>query len=250
MAVNHDDELREAEEESAAIAEAQLGYDPGSLAEQLANSQTAAMGKRLADRYASIGVDLLSDQAPSRLDSDLIERLSRIGFDPKILRAVRVHRGLKAQSAADALGARAFALGDQDVFFGRGEFDPASRSGRAVIAHEVAHIAPPSGPLGLPDSFSSGMGAPVLNERKTGSEDAAGEEEHEESARAAEAMIYAQDDDISIGGPDMVESPDLMQATTSTESESAPIEAHVLEAKVLALLDKMARSEAERRGQL
>ena len=174
MAVNHDDELREAEEESAAIAEAHLGYDPGSLAEQLANSQTAAMGERLAERYASIGVDLLSDQAPSRLDSALIERLTRVGFDAKILHSVRVHRGLKAQAAADALGARAFALGEQDVFFGRGEFDPATRTGRAVIAHEVAHIAPPTGPAGLPDSFSSGMGSPVLNERKTGAEDAAG----------------------------------------------------------------------------
>ena len=193
----HDDDLSQIEAQAAMVAEEQLGLDPGQLAQQLAGARTAALGERMADRYASIGTRMLADATPSRLDTDLIDRLTSAGFDRDKLRKVRVHRGLKAHAAADALGARAFAMGDNDIFFGRGEFDPASREGRAVIAHEIAHIAPPSAVT--PSSYSAGSAA-VINERKTGDEDSAGEEAHEERAREAEAMVYAQEDDASVSG--------------------------------------------------
>ena len=246
---NQDDRLRQIEEESAAIAEEQLGYDPGRLASSLAGAQTESIGESVASRYANIGARLLSDQMPSRLDSDLVERLTRVGFDPTRLRSIRVHRGLKAHAAADALGARAFAVGDGDIFFGRGEFDPTSREGRAVIAHEVAHVAPPtglSGPAGAPSNFSAGMGAPVLSERKRGDESGADEELHEQSAREAEAMVYAQEEE-NAPGPTMAER-GMPAGSKQLESPAGEISPYVLEDKVMAILRKVERTDNERRG--
>lgn len=245
--MGHDDHLREIEEESAAIAEAQLGYDPGGLAQRLASSQTMAIGESVADRYARIGARLLSDQMPSRLDNELIDRLTSIGFDPSRLRGIRVHRGLKAHAAADALGARAFAVGDGDIFFGRGEFDPSSREGRAVIAHEVAHVAPPTmGPGGtMPMNFDAGMGAPVLSQKR-GDEDGAEEELHEAGAREAEAMAYAMEDE-NAPAPTMAER-GLPPGASPVESPASELSPYVLEDKVMSILRRLERTDMERRG--
>jgi hypothetical protein len=54
------------------------------------------------------------------------------------LGAVRVHTDEAADLAARALGARAFAIGE-DIFFARGAYDPAGVAGQRLIAHEVAH---------------------------------------------------------------------------------------------------------------
>ncbi len=247
---NQDEQLREIEEESAAIAEERLGYDPGRLANSLAGAATESIGESLADRYARIGARLLSDQMPSRLDSDLIDRLTRVGFDATRLRSIRVHRGLKAHAAADALGARAFAVGEGDIFFGRGEFDPSTRSGRAVIAHEVAHVAPPtglSGPASAPANFSAGMGAPVLSERKRGDEDAAEDELHEQSAREAEAMVYAQEEE-NAPAPTLAERGGMPAGSKQLESPSSEISPYALEDKVMGILRKMETADKERRG--
>ena len=54
------------------------------------------------------------------------------------LSGVRVHTGAASARAADALGARAYTLG-QDIHFAAGAYDPASQAGRHLLAHEVAH---------------------------------------------------------------------------------------------------------------
>ena len=55
-----------------------------------------------------------------------------------------VHTGATASSAANALGARAFAIGN-DVFFRDGAYDPRQREGQRLIAHEVAHTVQAAG---------------------------------------------------------------------------------------------------------
>ncbi|HAN30849.1 MAG TPA: hypothetical protein DCQ06_04570 [Myxococcales bacterium] len=239
------EELELIEAQSAEIAEAYLGVDPGRLAEQLAGAHSAAMGERMADRYANIGSRMLADPVPTKLDTDLIDRLASAGFDRDRLRSIRVHRGLKAHAAADALSARAFAVGDNDIFFGRGEYDPASRIGRAVIAHEVAHIAPPRSP-GLPSSFGTGATTPVLNERKRGDEDSAQTEAHEEQAREAEAMVYAQEDDAG-GGGSALTAPGMIDQKPAAPP-AAPINETQLESAVLGIIRKLEQSDIERRG--
>ncbi len=252
-----DDELRQLEDEGAAVA-LQSGADPSQLAAQLAGTQTAAMGAGMANKYAQMGARWLADPVPTRLDGQLLDRLMRQGFRRESLDNVRIHRGTKAQQAASALGARAFAIGDQDIYFGQGEFDPSSRTGRAVIAHEVAHIAPPdlSGGAssfggGIPTSFQGGslggMGAPVLNERKRGDEDAAGSEAHERTAREAERRVYAEDD--SQASPAMASAPaEAAGAAGGHGDDKQKIDPNVLEAKVLSLIGKWERTEIERGG--
>ncbi|TMQ15331.1 MAG: DUF4157 domain-containing protein [Deltaproteobacteria bacterium] len=51
---------------------------------------------------------------------------------------VRVHADAEADAAARALGAQAFAIGD-DVFFREGAYAPQRQEGQRLIAHEVAH---------------------------------------------------------------------------------------------------------------
>ena len=52
---------------------------------------------------------------------------------------VRVYRDQPAAEAAKAVNARAFTLG-KDVFFGSGQFVPASLDGKRLLAHELAHV--------------------------------------------------------------------------------------------------------------
>jgi hypothetical protein len=60
------------------------------------------------------------------------------GFFAADLSAVRVHTGEPAQTAARALRANAFTVGD-DVYFGRGRFAPESPAGQKLLAHEISH---------------------------------------------------------------------------------------------------------------
>ena len=64
---------------------------------------------------------------------------------------VRVHTDDHAAALARAVSARAFTVGS-DIYFGSGEYNPGTRDGAQLIAHEAAHAvqqrgAPLSGPL-------------------------------------------------------------------------------------------------------
>ncbi len=59
----------------------------------------------------------------------------RFGHD---LSAVRIHDGARAGELAGAVHARAFTIG-QDVFFGAGQYQPGTGTGRGLLAHELTH---------------------------------------------------------------------------------------------------------------
>ena len=61
---------------------------------------------------------------------------SRFGHD---FSRVRVHTDQTAAESAQAIRARAYALGD-DLVFGAGQYVPASDGGRRLLAHELAHV--------------------------------------------------------------------------------------------------------------
>ena len=65
----------------------------------------------------------------------------RFGYD---FSSVRVHADTQASSAAEALRARAFTVG-QNIAFASGEFNPTSTGGRQLIAHELAHVVQQGG---------------------------------------------------------------------------------------------------------
>ncbi len=62
-------------------------------------------------------------------------------FEPRFgrdLAGVRVHSDAEAAGAANELNAHAFTHG-QDIYFGAGQYQPQSDSGRRLIAHELTH---------------------------------------------------------------------------------------------------------------
>lgn len=68
---------------------------------------------------------------------------------------VRLHTDALAGRLATAVQARAFTTG-ADVYFGSGEYRPASSTGRELLAHELTHVVqqhgqPTSGPLTVSD---------------------------------------------------------------------------------------------------
>jgi len=64
------------------------------------------------------------------------EMENTLGVD---LKSTRVHTGNKSAMASQALGARAFALGEH-VVFGDGHYQPDTLAGKALLAHELTHV--------------------------------------------------------------------------------------------------------------
>lgn len=69
------------------------------------------------------------------------EMESRMGVD---FAGVKVHTGNDAHELSESLNARAFTHGS-DVYFRHGEFDPSSKRGKELLAHELVHTQQQSG---------------------------------------------------------------------------------------------------------
>ncbi len=80
------------------------------------------------DRASSSIGEPLPDSVRGRFESSLGARLSE----------VRIHTGGESAEAADAVGAKAYTVG-QDIHFGAGHYAPANPDGLHLLAHEVAH---------------------------------------------------------------------------------------------------------------
>lgn len=121
---------------------------------------------------AEQAVDRASASAGASLPGELRERFeSSLGTD---LSSVRVHTGTESATAAHAVGAKAYTLGN-DIHFGRGQFDPSSEAGQHLLAHEVAHTVQQRG------------AAPARQHKLEVS--TAGDAHEHEADHAADAMI-------------------------------------------------------------
>ena len=60
----------------------------------------------------------------------------------KNLKGIRVHTDARADRLNQKFDSRAFAL-DSHIFFSRGEYQPHTREGQSVLAHEIAHTQQP-----------------------------------------------------------------------------------------------------------
>lgn len=91
---------------------------------------------------ADTAVDRAASSSGSTLPTDLRERFeTSLGAD---LTGVRLHTGSESAAAAEAVGAKAYTVGN-DVHFGAGHYDPSSSEGLHLIAHEVAHTVQQAG---------------------------------------------------------------------------------------------------------
>jgi hypothetical protein len=108
---------------------------------------------------------------------------SSLGAD---LSSVRVHTGGESATAANAVGARAYTVG-QDIHFGAGQYDPSSAGGQHLLAHEVAHTVQQRG------------GTPTRQNKLEVSQP---HDTHEHEAdRAADAMVAGRSAEVtSMGG--------------------------------------------------
>ena len=66
---------------------------------------------------------------------------SRLGRD---FGGVRVHSGAPAAAATQAVGAKAFTVGN-DMFFGAGRYRPETDGGKRLLAHELVHTVQQGG---------------------------------------------------------------------------------------------------------
>ncbi len=187
----------------------------------------------LLERYTRVGVAALADPVPRRLDPTLRSEMETVvGAD---LGDVRIHTGERAQKMAEALGARAFAAGPSDIFFAQGEFAPHTPAGKALLAHEVAHVA-------------EGRTALARKPRKAEVEDL------ELRARKVEEMVLAKEEQPEPVRPEEMLEPVDVELPPLTEPESAgqPIRTTLdkarLEEKILEVMEREARRDRERRG--
>ncbi|MFT5431806.1 MAG: hypothetical protein ACI9OJ_002504 [Myxococcota bacterium] len=112
-----------------------------------------AMGDLITQKYLDMGRTMLSDPHAAPLGGSLRQRVMEImGYDPG---DVRVHTGERAQAAAGALGAKAFAVGESDIYFAQDQFRPDTPDGMGVLVHELTHAA--DNQVGA--AFHSGSGA-------------------------------------------------------------------------------------------
>lgn len=116
-----------------------------------AHSEAITPSGRAVQRKA-VGGSAPSDRAADTLsgrfgDGQPLAGAIRALVEPHLgadLSGVRVHTGGAASESAGAIHARAYTLG-RDIVFDLGQFSPHTRSGRRLLAHELAHVVQQAG---------------------------------------------------------------------------------------------------------
>jgi hypothetical protein len=112
-------------------------HDPKErIADQVASDILSAKHPLASEFQRSSGARNTAADIPGRLRTkDQREFEAHLNRD---LRDVRLHTDVEAANHCAAVGARAFTLG-RDIYFGWGQYQPETPSGRWLLAHEVAH---------------------------------------------------------------------------------------------------------------
>jgi hypothetical protein len=98
------------------------------------------------------------------LDAGLQQSMGQaMGAD---FRAVKVHTDAQSDQLNQSIQARAFTTG-QDVFFRQGEYNPGSRGGQELIAHELTHVVQQNGGAVLRSPFPSTQLSQHLDTKST-----------------------------------------------------------------------------------
>lgn len=97
--------------------------------------QRSAVSEHMPDEVPGIVYEVLGTPGRPLDDTTRGFMEDRFGHD---FSSVRVHTDTRAAESARAIGARAYAVGS-DLVFGIGEYRPTSSSGKALMAHELAH---------------------------------------------------------------------------------------------------------------
>ncbi|MBC8063895.1 MAG: DUF4157 domain-containing protein, partial [Chlorobia bacterium] len=146
------------------MGEVQAGLDIGS-----AGKQAGQMASDISSKFEEPAKKPIKDISPSALKQDLLKKggtgsvpdtktrsqlAGPLGAD---IGGAKIHTGPVAASAAQGLQASAFTIG-RDMFFGPGQYDPATPQGMALIAHEATHVLQQSGAKGDKTRFNTPKG--------------------------------------------------------------------------------------------
>jgi hypothetical protein len=118
--------LRSYSAKSPAAARLEMRHDTRPITE---NNSTALRNSGVRQTLDSPGQPLGESLRPAME--------SQFAFD---FSKVRIHNDARAAESASALNASAYTSGTH-VVFGQGQFNPSLASGRALLAHELAHVA-------------------------------------------------------------------------------------------------------------
>ena len=97
----------------------------------------AAGGKSGGETSASFGSQLAASSGAGRVMDDSTRGSMEQSFGSDFS-DVRIHEGAEATAMNDSIGARAFTYGD-DIYFNEGQYDPGSKEGQHLLAHELTH---------------------------------------------------------------------------------------------------------------
>ena len=161
------------EREADAVAQAFVAGHP---APAMAHAQTAAGVQRQATNGNGAGASardgthgtLLNQPALGTVGSSAGQPLAAAArpyerFFGANLSGVRVHDNTAAHRAAGQLDAQAFTVGS-DVYFGAGRYQPGSREGQRLMAHELAHVMQGASPTAAMQRAPTVPASPTAND--------------------------------------------------------------------------------------
>jgi hypothetical protein len=196
------------------------------LEDELDESLDPTLHDAIAERYLAQGIDLLSDSLPTRLDPKLAARLEGLIGD---VSEVRVHTGKAATEAARGMDARAFAVGDRDIFVDEAEHNPGTLQGQALLAHEAAHTQDAS--TGFARSARTG---PTGDRR-------------EAYAQEVERAFAQEDDPAPVAEP-VVETDERNAPSANEIAEEPKVDKVALTQRIKEILEERERFSRERHG--
>jgi hypothetical protein len=88
-----------------------------------------------------------SDLAKSKGKGFAMDDLTRTAMEENIgsdFSNVRIHTDARAINMCDKIGAQAFTNGN-DIYFNQGKYNPSSKSGKHLLAHELTHTVQQKG---------------------------------------------------------------------------------------------------------
>ena len=98
--------------------------------------------KSMEDATPEVSNDLESQINAIKGGGRPLAESERAYFEPRFgvdFSQVKVHTGAQAAESAGAVNAKTYTLG-QDVVFGEGQYNPQSKEGKRLIAHELVHV--------------------------------------------------------------------------------------------------------------
>lgn len=119
-----------------ADAGAARGDEPKKKPDEPAVQRSATRPARAGDYDTSVVDAVVARPGEALPDALRLDMQRRFGHD---FSAVRVHADEAAAGSALALDAQAYTTG-RDIVFAPGRYDPASASGRRLLAHELTHV--------------------------------------------------------------------------------------------------------------